>query len=298
MSGATVLYDAPGPRARARYRWLGVLTAAVGVLIVGGLLFLMIDTDQFSAGRLAQFQYVEVQRALLNGYLATLKAAGIATVLALLLGAVLATGRRAESKFIRGPSVALVEFFRAVPLLILIFFFYYGSLEYGLGLSPMWAVVLGLTLYNGSVLAEIFRAGIAAVPRGQSEAAFALGLSKGQVMRQVLLPQAVRSMLPSIISQLVVLLKDTALGFIVTYNELLYIAKQIGGRGGAFDFPYVVTYLIVAIMYIATCVALSLLASWLERRSRRSPRGAPPTEDLPAASIEVQAPTAPARTGA
>jgi len=289
MSGATVLYDAPGPRARARNRLLSLLTIVFGLVIVGGLLFLMIDTDQFSAGRLAQFQYAEVQRALLQGYLATLKAAALATVLALLLGAVLASGRRAERGWIRTPSTALVEFFRAVPLLILIFFFYYGSLEYGLGLSPMWAVVLGLTLYNGSVLAEIVRAGIAAVPRGQSEAAFALGLSKGQVMRQVLLPQAVRSMLPAIISQLVVLLKDTALGFIVTYNELLYVGKQIGGRGGAFNFPYVVTYLIVAAMYIATCVALSLLATWVERRSRRSPRGGALPE-LPAGEIEMQVP--------
>jgi glutamate transport system permease protein len=294
MSGATVLYDAPGPRALARNRVLSVLTVLVLALIVGGLLYLMISTDQFSAGRVAQFQYVEVQRALLNGYLATLKAAGLATVLALLLGAVLASGRRAESALVRGPATALVEFFRAVPLLILIFFFYYGSLEYHLGLTPMWAVVLGLTLYNGSVLAEIFRAGIAAVPRGQAEAAFALGLSKGQVMRQVLLPQAVRNMLPSIISQLVVLLKDTALGFIVTYNELLYVAKQIGGRGGAFNFPYVLTYLIVAIIYIATCVALSLVATWLERRSRRSPAAAPAAE-LPAGEVAVQVPAGRAR---
>jgi glutamate transport system permease protein len=211
---------------------------------------------------------------------------------------VLAAGRRSENGVVRWPATALVEFFRGVPLLILIFFFYYGSLEYGLGLSPMWAVVLGLTLYNGSVLAEIIRAGIAAVPRGQSEAALAIGLTRGQVLRQVLLPQAVRTMLPSIISQLVVLLKDTALGFIVTYNELLYVAKQIGGRGGAFNFPYVVTYLIVAVIYIATCVALSLLASWLERRSRRSPRGAPPAEELPAGEIAVQAPVGRARTGA
>jgi glutamate transport system permease protein len=195
------------------------------------------------------------------------------------LGAVLAAGRLSEHAPLRAPTAALVEFFRGVPLLILIFFFYYGSLEYGLGLSPMWAVILGLTLYNGSVLAEIFRAGIGAVARGQSEAAYALGLRKSQVMTQILLPQAVRSMLPSIISQLVVLLKDTALGFIVTYNELLYVAKQIGGRGGAFDFPYVLTYLVVAAIYIATCFALSLLASWLERRSRRSPRA---EADVPA----------------
>lgn len=271
MSAETFLYDVPGPRARARYRVLGVATVLTVAAFVGWIGYLLVTTDQFSAGRLAQFQYTQVQQALLAGYLATLKAAAIATALALLLGTVLAAGRLSRPLLLRAPAAAAVEFFRAVPLLILIFFFYYGSLQYHLGLSPLWAVVLGLTLYNGSVLAEIIRAGIMAVPRGQSEAAYALGLSGSQVLAQVLLPQAVRSMLPSIVSQLVVLLKDTALGFIVTYNELLYVAKQIGGRGGVFDFPYVLTYLIVAAIYIATCSALSLLASWLERRSRRQP---------------------------
>ena len=271
MSAETLLYDVPGPRARARYRALGMATVLTVAAFAGWIGYLLVTTDQFSPGRLAQFQYAQVQLALLAGYLATLKAAAIATGLALLLGTTLAAGRLSRHLTLRTPATVLVEFFRAVPLLILIFFFYYGSLQYHLGLSPLWAVVLGLTLYNGSVLAEIIRAGILAVPRGQSEAAYALGLSGSQVLTQVLLPQAVRSMLPSIISQLVVLLKDTALGFIVTYNELLYVAKQIGGRGGVFDFPYVLTYLIVAAIYIATCSALSLLASWLERRSRRQP---------------------------
>lgn len=271
MSSATVLYDAPGPNARRRYRLLGAITVALVALLVAFIVWRLISTGQFSAARTAQFQYAAVQRELLRGYAATLKAAGLATVLALALGALLAAGRLSDHAALRGPSAAVVEFFRGVPLLILMFFFYYGSLEYGLGLSPMWAVVLGLMLYNGSVLAEIFRAGVAAVPRGQSEAAYAVGLRKTQVMTLVLLPQAVRSMLPAIISQLVVLLKDTALGFILTYNELLYVAKQIGGRG-AFDFPYVLTYLIVAAVYIATCIVLSLLATWLERRSRRSRR--------------------------
>ena len=271
MSTETLLYDVPGPRALARYRALGVATVLAVATFVGWIGYLLVTTDQFSPGRVAQFQYAQVQQALLAGYLATLKAAAMATVLALLLGTALAAGRLSPHLPVRAPAAALVEFFRGVPLLILIFFFYYGSLQYQLGLTPLWAVVLGLTLYNGSVLAEIIRAGIAAVPRGQSEAAYALGLTGWQVMAQVLLPQAVRSMLPSIISQLVVLLKDTALGFIVTYNELLYVAKQIGGRGGAFDFPYVLTYLIVAAIYISTCSALSLLASWLERRSRRQP---------------------------
>ena len=279
MSAETVLYDAPGPRAQARHRVLSLVTA----LVVGAALvyaaWKLWSTGQFSSARVAQLQYVQVQRALLDGYVATLKAAGIATVLALLLGAVLAAGRLSDHAVVRAPAGVLVEFFRGVPLLILIFFFYYGSLQYGLGLSPMWAVVLGLTLYNGSVLAEIFRGGVAAVPRGQSEAGYAIGLRKTQVMTTILMPQAIRSMLPSIISQLVVLLKDTALGFIVTYNELLYVAKQIGGRA-AFQFPYVATYLVVAVVYIATCFALSMLATWLEKRSRRSPRSAAPKVEL------------------
>jgi glutamate transport system permease protein len=269
MSSSTVLFDAPGPRARGRHFTLGVVTTLALLALLGVVIWRLIATDQFSSARVAQFQYAEIQRELLHGYLATLKAAAIASVLALALGAVLASGRLSDHRSLRLPSATMVEFFRAVPLLILMFFFYYGSLEYGLGLSPMWAVILGLMLYNGSVLAEIFRAGIVAVPRGQSEAAYAVGLRKGQVMRLILLPQAVRTMLPALISQLVVLLKDTALGFILTYNELLYVGKQIGGRG-AFDFPYVLTYLVVAAIYIATCVVLSLVASWLEKRSRRS----------------------------
>jgi glutamate transport system permease protein len=268
---SAVLYDEPGPRARVRGRVLGAVTLVVAAASVGWVGYLLVSTDQFSSARLAQLQYAQIQRDLARGYAATLTAAGIATVLALALGAVLAAGRMSEHALLRRPAGAVVELFRGIPLLILIFFFYYGSLEYGLGLTPLWSVVLGLTLYNGSVLAEILRSGVASVPRGQAEAAYALGLRKTQVMTSVLLPQAVRSMLPAIVSQIVVLLKDTALGFIVTYDELLYVAKQIGGRQ-AFDFPYVVTYLVVAAIYVLTCLLLSLLANQLEQRTRRSPR--------------------------
>jgi glutamate transport system permease protein len=130
-------------------------------------------------------------------------------------------------------------------------------------------VVLGLTLYNGSVLAEIFRAGVQALPKGQSEAAYALGMRKTQVMVSVLLPQAIRSMLPTIISQLVVLLKDTALGFLITYPELLYYARYIGSQG-EFGRPIVPSTIVVAAIYIAMCLLLTALATFLEKRNRRS----------------------------
>jgi glutamate transport system permease protein len=283
---SNVLYDVPGPRARARNRVVGVVTALVLLAAVGYVAARFAATDQFSDVRMAQFQYTAVQRELLHGLLATLEAAAIATVLALVFGAFFAAGRLSDRAAFRIPATWIVELFRAVPLLILIFFFYYVPLQYRMHLDTLWALVFGLTLYNGSVLAEIFRAGVLAVPRGQSEAAYAIGLRKSQVLRLVLLPQAVRAMLPAIVSQLVVLLKDTALGFIITYPELLYAAKQIGGRG-AFDFPYVGSYLLAGAIYVAICGALSAFAFWLQRRMGRAGRTAarPLATDV-AAAIE------------
>lgn len=263
------LYDVPGPRARRRNALLGVVSTVAIVALLVFIVYRFWQTGQFEARRWEQFQYAAVQRELLAGLWATLKAAAIATVLALVFGAIFASVRLSDRWYLRAPGTFVVELFRAIPLLILIFFGYYVPLQYGWPIDKLWALVIGLTLYNGSVLAEIIRAGINAVPRGQSEGAYAIGMRKNQVIRLILLPQAVRAMLPAIISQLVVLLKDTALGFIITYPELLFVGKQIGGRL-AFGLPYVPTYLIIAAIYIALCGMLSLFAVWLEKRLSRS----------------------------
>ncbi len=273
MSTATteapsVLYDAPGPRTKARYRLYGVVSVVVLAALLAYVLYRFWDTGQFSAKKWEIFQYKAVQEVLLTGLLNTLRAAAVAAVLAVLLGAVLAAARISDHAVVRGPATLFVEFFRAVPLLILIFFFYYATPELGLRVSTFWAVVLGLTLYNGSVLAEIFRAGLLAVPKGQREAAFALGMRKTQVVRLVLLPQAVRAMLPAIISQLVVLLKDTALGFLITYRELLNEARQLA-TAPQFEFPTIPVALVVAAVYISMCLLLSWIATRLERRYGR-----------------------------
>lgn len=277
----SVLYDLPGPQARRRYRIIGVVASVALGLAAAYVAYRFWATGQFDGLRWQQFEYKAVQQELVRGLRATLTAAGLGSVLALAFGSIFAAARLSEHAVLRAPATFVVELFRAIPLLILIFFGYYVPLQYGWALDKLWALVIGLTLYNGSVLAEIFRAGVLAVPRGQSEAAYAIGLRKGQVMRLILLPQAVRAMLPAIVSQLVVLLKDTALGFIITYPELLFVGKQIGGRL-AFDLPYVPTYLIVASIYIAMCGMLSLLAFWLQRRLSRQPRTAAPvaTVDL------------------
>jgi glutamate transport system permease protein len=152
----------------------------------------------------------------------------------------------------------VVEFFRAVPLILLILFLYIAYT----GLERYWALVLALMLYNGSVLAEVFRAGINAVPKGQSEASYAIGMRKNQVMRLVLLPQAVTIMLPAIISQCVIVLKDSALGLIIGFQDLTAQGRLIA----EFVDHTIVPLMIVAVIYIALNYALSRLAVWLERR--------------------------------
>ncbi|TNC23984.1 amino acid ABC transporter permease [Amycolatopsis alkalitolerans] len=266
---SNVLFDIPGPRARIRHRSL----AALGILIVLAVLayigYRFYDSGQFAGRKWAWLEYVQVQTDLVSAVLATLRAFAVGAVLALVFGALFAAGRLSDRAWLRGVCTTVVEFFRAIPLLVLMFLFYYGLPAAGIPMTPFIAVVLGLTLYNGSVLAEVFRAGVLALPKGQQEAAYALGMRKAQVMFFVLIPQAVRAMLPTIISQLVVLLKDTALGFLVTYQELLYYARYIGSQG-VFGRPIVPSTIVVAAIYIALCLLLTALAKYLEKRNRRS----------------------------
>ncbi len=271
MSTASVLYDVPGPRARARNRLYAVLSALLVAAVLGFIIWRFAETGQFSGRKWSIFEYAAVQERLLRGLLNTLRAAAVAAVLALAFGALFASARISDHAWVRTPAMLVVEFFRAVPLVILIFFFYYATPALGVRFSPFWAVVLGLTLYNGSVLAEVFRAGVLAVPRGQGEAAYALGMRKTQVVRMILLPQALTSMLPTIVSQLVVLLKDTALGFLITYRELLTEARQLASAPD-FEYPTIPLALVVAAAYILMCMLLSYVATRLERRAREGGR--------------------------
>ncbi|WP_433614197.1 amino acid ABC transporter permease [Dactylosporangium sp. CA-139114] len=275
---SNLLYDLPGPKARLRNRLLGVASLIGIVALLVYIVLRFNDTGQFDSIKWQQFEYAAIQQQLLDGYLTTLKTAGAAAVLALLFGALLASGRLSDHLYLRAPTSFIVELFRAIPLLVLIFFAYYGPIQLGYKVGPFWPLVIALTVYNGAVLSEIFRAGVNAVARGQSEAAYALGMRKTQVMTSILLPQAVRAMLPAIVSQVVVLLKDTALGFLIQLPELLYVGKSIGGRL-PFGLPYVPSYLIVAAIYIGTCGLLSWFAFWLQKRligGKRAKTTAPP----------------------
>ncbi|QZY29626.1 amino acid ABC transporter permease [Nocardioides coralli] len=260
---ASVLFDAPGPKAEARHRLYSVLVLVGLAGLLAFMLWRLWAENQFTEAKwepLVTPRYVEA--LLLDGLLTTLQMAALSVLFAVVFGLVFGIGKLSDHGVVRWPCWAVVEFFRAVPVLLLmiLIFFSYG-IDRGAS-GAYWSVVFALTLYNGSVLAEVFRAGIQAVPRGQSEAAYAIGMRKSQVMMQILLPQAVKIMLPAIISQMVVALKDTSLGFAVAAPGLTQVGEAIYLQFG----NQIPTVMVVAAFYIGANLVLTALATWVQKR--------------------------------
>ncbi|WP_432476595.1 amino acid ABC transporter permease [Nocardioides sp. GXQ0305] len=263
MSAPSVLFDAPGPRAVARHRVYTVVAVVALVALVGWACWRLYEEGQFAYDLWEPFvtpAYIEA--LLVNGLLKTIQMAASAVLLAVVFGLVFGVGKLSDHAVVRWPCWAVVEFFRAVPVLLLmiLIFFSYGITRDESG--SYWTVVISLMLYNGAVLAEVFRAGIQAVPSGQSEAAYAIGMRKTQVMTIVMLPQAVKIMLPAIISQMVVALKDTSLGYVVAAPGLTYVGASIYRQ---FQ-NQVPTAIVLAACYIVVNLLLTWLATWVQKR--------------------------------
>ncbi|MFF7474302.1 ABC transporter permease subunit [Streptomyces sp. NPDC008092] len=271
---SSVLYDTPGPRAKRRNVVLSVGFVLLLALTVWWVWQKMDDKGQLKWDLWQPFTTSEAWTTyLLPGLGNTLKAAALAMVIALPLGAVFGIARMSDHTWVRIPAAWIVEFFRAIPVLLLMLFaneFYVRSTDVGSDERPLYAVVTGLVLYNASVLAEVVRAGVLALPKGQTEAAYAIGLRKGQTMTGILLPQAVTVMLPAIVSQLVVIVKDTALGGVMLQFTELLTARGTLAANYANVIP---SFVVVGVVFILLNLALTTFASWLEKRLRRSKRG-------------------------
>ncbi|MFI2703308.1 amino acid ABC transporter permease [Cellulosimicrobium composti] len=258
----SVLFDAPGPRAR-RAIMIGNVVGGIVVLGVAALVLValgrkgQLDADLWTS----LFTADAWQYYFIPGLQNTLRAAGFAIVGALVFGLVFGTGRLSQLRAVRVVSGIVVEFFRAVPVLLMMIFFYLLLGFNKVDDAPFLAVVFALVLYNGSVIAELVRSGVGNLPKGQGEAGLAIGLTPSQTLRSIQLPQALIAMLPALVSQLVVVLKDSALGQIITYNELLRAAQLFGvGNGNILQ-----SLVLAAVIFIVINWLLTLVARWLSR---------------------------------
>lgn len=268
MSTQAVLFDAPGPKARARHRILTV----IGIVLVLGILWLVLrkmrDAGQLESGMWRPFVTdPEIWTSyLLRGLWGTIRAAVFSVVLAGIFGIVFGMGRLSHNRAIRWICGVVVEFFRAVPVLMMMIFLYFGFFARNPSIpsnvAPLLAVVIALTLYNGSVIAELVRSGVFSLPKGQSEAGLSIGLTPPQTLRTILLPQALTAMLPALISQFVVVLKDSALGVAITYPELISWARTAGSAYA----NTVPAYIVAGALFILMNFALTKLASYVEQR--------------------------------
>ena len=273
MSAANVLYDAPGPKIRRLSLGLSVLIGLGVVALLGWFIWRLgqprttvngaVLTGLWDPSRWDIFEDPRVWEGLLiRGLLmGTLRAAALAAVLALILGTILCFARGARSAWIRVPTTIILEFFRGMPVLLMMLFILLAMKTGG-----YWAVVLALTVYNGAIIGEALRAGIASLPRGQREAGLSLGLTSTASKLIIEFPQAFRQMLPIIVAQLVVLLKDTSLGYVVAYPEILRVSYQLKDYYGSTQYSFSI-FLVVLVVYLIVNFTLSALARWLAKRS-------------------------------
>ncbi len=277
--GGSVLFDAPGPRTRRRV----LLASVVAALALAGAVVLAVlrlaERGQLDAELWAPLldprtgEFAIVWSRLGEGLSLTLRGAAAATLASVVLGVLVASVRLSLGRYARLPLVAAVELLRGLPVVVTIIYVRALAPALGLDVPDFWILVVGLTLYNSVIISEIVRAGVLSLPRGQVEAGLAVGLTRAQTMRLVQLPQAVRAMLPALISQLVVILKDTALASIVLTNlrDTLWHADRIRD---SLDNPLQM-YTVVALVFIVVCLGLDRLARWTERRLSRSTTAAP-----------------------
>lgn len=256
------LYEAPGPRTHRRM----VVGTIVSALVVLWLVYLVWHqfyvTGQFAPRYWSFFAQWPTWRFLIDGFRGTIAVAVTAGVISLVLGMLLMLGRVSENRALSAACRVVIDFFRGVPSLLLIYFFFLIVPQYGIRMPSFWMLTLPVALAAAGVLAEVFRAGVNAVPKGQVEAAYSLGLTRGKVMRRIVLPQAIHYVIPSLISQLVVVVKDTTVAYVVSYPDLMQNARVLIT---SYD-SLVSVYLVVAIIFILINYAINQASAYVSRR--------------------------------
>lgn len=257
------LYETPGPKTRVKIR-IGTAVSAVAVaMLLAFVVHQFWATGQLDPRYWMFFTQMSTWSYLFAGLRGTLAVALTAGAIALVLGLLLMLGRTSGIRPLAALCRVVTDFFRGVPSLLLIYFFFLVVPQYGIKMSSFWMITLPVAVAASGVLAEVFRAGVNAVPRGQTEAALALGMRPFRVKLKIVLPQAIRYVIPSLISQLVVVVKDTTVAYVVSYPDMLQNARVLITNYDAL----VSTYLVVAVIYILLNYAINQLSVCVARHS-------------------------------
>ncbi len=259
-----VLFDAPGPKGRRRILLLSVLSVVAILALLVGALWQFQSNGQLDPGKWIVYLRVDYLAFLGQGLWGTLKVTALAAVVAFPLGLLLALARLSRFRVLSTLAAVWIEFYRGIPMLLVVYAFLLALPAFGVTFPRFWMLVIPMILVSSATTAEVFRAGINAVDRGQHEAAAAIGLSRRDAMTSVILPQAVRLVLPSLILALVSLLKDSTLGYVVSYNELQFQGKTLV----SITRYLVQTYLVVSVIYIVINFLLTRIALALDARMK------------------------------
>lgn len=257
------LYEEPGPKTRRKMLVGTIVSLAALAALVAWVVYRFWVTGQLAPRYWELFSWRTTWRYLLAGLEGTFAVALTAAVLSLVLGMVLMLGRTSRVRPLSAACAVLTNVLRGVPSLLFIYFFFFAMPNLGIKMPAFWMLCIPVTLAASGVLAEVFRAGVNAVPRGQTEAGLSIGLSRWKVKTKIVLPQAVRLVIPSLISQLVVVVKDTALAYVVSYPDLMQNAQVLRTNYDAL----VSTFLVVALIYIVINYLINKLAVLVSRRT-------------------------------
>ena len=256
------LYEAPGPRTRRRVRIATAVSLILVVATLAAIGYRFYITGQFAPRYWTFFAKATTWKFLLQGFAGTVRVALTAGAIALALGLLLMLGRISHLKVLSAVCRVITEFFRSLPSLLLIYFFFLVVPQYGIKMSSFWMLTLPVALAAAGVLAEVFRAGVNAVPKGQIEAALSLGMSPLRTTFKIVLPQAIRFVIPSLISQLVVVVKDTTVAYVVSYPDLMQNARVLITNYDAL----VSVYFTIAIIYILINYAINQASIYVSHR--------------------------------
>ncbi len=260
------LYEPPGPAARKK------IAAATAVSLVLIILLMIAVIRQFEVNGQLDAKYWSffgrrtTWSFLGKGLLGTLEAALSAGAITFAAGFLLMVGRISSYKILRGISTALIEFTRGVPTLLFIYFFFLVVPQFGVKMAAFWKVTLPVAISACGVVAEVLRSGVNAVPRGQREAALSLGMRESHVFLKVVFPQAIRYVIPALISELVIVVKDTTFAYVVSFPDLMQNAKVLISNYDAM----LSVYLVIAVIYILINFLLNQASAYMAKRQKRS----------------------------